>query len=340
MEQGQEHEQNGPIDIRLNGGISSTHYELNYAGLSILAVLILSLVTLFTFLYEPTPQLVSIEAAGIAATSTPEKDYFQNISLEGKAAFVWDVKNQKPLFALNEEAQLPLASITKLMTVAAASEYISPSDTVQIHNKNLTEEGDSGLLALEEWNVKDLVDFTLMVSSNDGANVLANAAGAAKLIRGGSEEDLSPEDAFVEEMNALAERIGLKQTYFLNETGLDPTKAVSGGYGSARDAALLMEYVMKTYPELLDSTTRETRDITSLSNFVHTATNTNLIIGDIPGLIASKTGFTDLAGGNLVVAFDAGINRPIIVSVLGSSVDGRFTDVEKLVRATLKQLEQ
>ena len=56
-------------------------------------------------------------------------------------------------------------------------------------------------------------------------------------------------------------------------------------------------------------------------------------------LIASKTGYTDLAGGNLVIAFDAGFNHPIIVSVLGSTIDGRFTDAEALVWAALAYLQ-
>jgi len=45
-----------------------------------------------------------------------------------------------------------------------------------------------------------------------------------------------------------------------------------------------------------------------------------------------------LAGGNLVVAFDAGLNRPIIISVLGSTEEGRFTDVLELVEASLKYI--
>ncbi|MDQ5957741.1 MAG: hypothetical protein QG665_65, partial [Patescibacteria group bacterium] len=50
---------------------------------------------------------------------------------------------------------------------------------------------------------------------------------------------------------------------------------------------------------------------------------------------ASKTGYTDSAGGNLVVALDAGLAQPVIVVVLGSSKDGRFTDVLALAKATV-----
>ncbi len=65
----------------------------------------------------------------------------------------------------------------------------------------------------------------------------------------------------------------------------------------------------------------------------HDAINTNDIVSRIPNLIGSKTGYTDLAGGNLTVAFDAGFDRPIIITVLGSSREERFTDVLKLVNA-------
>ena len=70
------------------------------------------------------------------------------------------------------------------------------------------------------------------------------------------------------------------------------------------------------------------------------ARNTNQETGKFPLLIASKTGYTDLAGGNLALAFDAGFNRPIIIVVLGSSYEGRFADAEKLVWATLAYLAQ
>jgi D-alanyl-D-alanine carboxypeptidase len=55
----------------------------------------------------------------------------------------------------------------------------------------------------------------------------------------------------------------------------------------------------------------------------------------MPGLLLSKTGYTDLAGGNLVIVFDVGIGHPVAIVVLGSTRDARFTDVEKLMHATL-----
>jgi D-alanyl-D-alanine carboxypeptidase len=58
-------------------------------------------------------------------------------------------------------------------------------------------------------------------------------------------------------------------------------------------------------------------------------------VNRFPDLLLSKTGYTDLAGGNLVIVYDAGINHPIAIVVLGSTEDGRFTDVSQLIAATL-----
>ena len=71
----------------------------------------------------------------------------------------------------------------------------------------------------------------------------------------------------------------------------------------------------------------------------HTTENTNEIVSKIPNLIGSKTGYTDLAGGNLTIAFDLGHNRPIIVTVLGSTRAERFTDVLTLVAAIQESIE-
>jgi D-alanyl-D-alanine carboxypeptidase len=68
--------------------------------------------------------------------------------------------------------------------------------------------------------------------------------------------------------------------------------------------------------------------------------NTNVSINQISGLLASKTGFTNLAGGNLAVVFDAGFMHPVVIVVLGSTVDGRFSDVVNLEKITLQKLSE
>ena len=267
---------------------------------------------------------------------TYRHNYFQDISLEAKAVFVWDINKQESLYSLNEEAQLPLASLTKLMTAVTAVDILPESSVVTIDNKSLIEEGDSGLFANEKWSFKDLLRFTLVVSSNDGASAVANVAGLLKNGFPSRHED--NEKTFVKAMNRKAGEIGLTQTYFINPTGLDTNDTISGGYGSAQDVAKLLEYAFINNSEIVEVTRHSKLNFSSLSDINHTATNTNSYISSLPGLIASKTGYTDLAGGNLVITFDAGINHPIVISVLGSTQEGRFRDVEKLVAASLESL--
>jgi D-alanyl-D-alanine carboxypeptidase len=139
-------------------------------------------------------------------------------------------------------------------------------------------------------------------------------------------------------MNLKAKDLGLTKTHFRNSTGLDLSQTEAGAYGTAMDMALLMEHVITRTPDAIARTTVDTARIKNKQGAYHSAENTNEIVGNIDGLIASKTGSTELAGGNLVIAFDAGLDHPIIVSVLGSTYSGRFDDTLTLVRETQKYL--
>lgn len=277
------------------------------------------------------------------------KNPFDNISLEASAAFVFDIQKQKALYAKNEETQLPLASLTKLVTALIADETLPESDTLTVDKDAIAEEGDNGLLVGERWRKKDLIGLTLLASSNDGAHALAsaveafqkaNAAQATSTTNHSADaEDTgqAPHDtSFVSVMNVRAETLGMNQTYFLNAIGLDMHEKESGAYGSARDVAVLLAYILRTRPDIFEATQYEKKTFTSEDGVAHELKNTNERIFAVPGLVASKTGFTDIAGGNLAVLFEAGPMYPIAVVVLGSSVEGRFNDVEQLAAATLQ----
>lgn len=295
----------------------------------LLGILVLSLVVFSTEFFIEDKKIAAHEPETLKETINP----FEHLTLEAKGAYVYDITTGEALFAKNDTAQLPLASLTKIMTAFVASELVPDSRSVVLSEAAIAVEGDNGLRAGERWRFKDLLDYTLVVSSNDGAYAIAGAAGAS--IAAASDPHIS----FVGRMNQKAVELGLPQTFFINESGLDTNEAVGGGYGSARDMAVLLSSVVMEKPHLLEATTYEVFNIAS-QEFLHDATNTNTALGSIPNIIASKTGFTDLAGGNLAVAFDAGVNRPVVAVVLGSSYDGRFTDMEKLVRATLKRIGQ
>lgn len=266
-----------------------------------------------------------------------QKNPFESISVEASAAFVFDIQKQKILYAKNEDAQLPLASLTKMMTALIAEETLPSDDILTVGKDAIAEEGDNGLLVDEKWRKENLIALTLLASSNDGARALASAVEAFENSQATSSDAAF---SFTDAMNARAEALGMNQTYFLNPAGLDAQKNESGAYGSARDIAALLEYILRTHPDIFDATPYEKMTFMSESGMEHTLKNTNEETYVIPGIVASKTGFTDLAGGNLAVIFEAGPMYPVAVVVLGSSVDGRFADVERLVGATLQKLNQ
>lgn len=251
---------------------------------------------------------------------------FADVPLTAKSAVVYDAKEQKVLFEKNAQAQLPLASLTKVMLALVAIETLADDALIPITTEALSTEGDTGLTIGERWTLQNLIDATLVPSSNDGAYALALATGDGSVA------------TTISLMNKRARVLDLANTYFLNPTGLDESPTMAGAYGSARDIALLMSYLALTEPAVLDGTTRDGMLLTSENGFEHAAVNTNTALGQIPGLIGGKTGYTELAGGNLAVVFDAGLGNPIAIVVLGSTQEGRFDDVRTLVRAAREVL--
>ncbi len=284
------------------------------------------------------------EGAPVATVSTPTPTpepppkSFPEVSIKASAAIVFDTQTNNVLFAKNTDTALPLASITKLMTALVAAEIAPGYSLITLDKDALSAEGDNGLRPNEIWKLQDLSDFTLTVSSNDGARAIASAIGAWQGIglATGTQNSQSGREHFISLMNQKAKKIGLTLTDFKNESGLDIDATTPGARGSASDVSKLMTYILKFRPEIVDATRKEKIEVKSGSLITHNASNTNEAISKIPNIIASKTGYTDLAGGNLVVAFDGprAQPHPIVIVVLGSTLEGRFTDTETLAQAT------
>ena len=273
---------------------------------------------------------------------------FDGISLEARAVYVLELKTGSVLFAKNENEKLPLASVTKLMTALVAREHLSESAVLTLTNDDLSAEGDSGLRPGERWRLGDILNAMLLVSSNDAAHAVALFVGANGMTNNIDDNTKIARANFVQMMNEKAVLLGLEQMQFFNESGLDVSVPQSGqlaqvsilpqggGYGSARNVALLFAELWKKYPETIEITAHKDARIYSQDEIAHILPNTNEIVGQIPGLVASKTGYTNISGGNLAVIFDRGMGDPIVAVVLGSSYKGRFDDMQKLVEATRK----
>lgn len=264
-------------------------------------------------------------------------DIFSSVSIEAKSAIVIDMQSGDTLYEKNADAQLPLASLTKVALALVVAEALPLDSVITIPYYAGGSQSDSHLLKGERWRVADVIDFTLVESSNDGSGILAEAANERLEELYGTSDAEGPHGATIARMNDLARTLGLSQTYFLNVSGLDLSETQAGAYGSARDTAKLFAYAASAQSGAFARTAKNDVLLTTAGGETRTsASNTNRAQGAIPGLIIGKTGFTDLAGGNLAVVFDVGLSHPVVAVVLGSSEDGRFADIGSLAEMTRK----
>lgn len=282
--------------------------------------LLLASALLGLFLFLPlTPRQTFSEAAPADEPRAP--DAFGGLELEAKAAIVYDLATGETLYEQNADAQLPLASLTKLLTVYAALTELSPETPVTISAAAHRMEAPRAFNEGQTFLLEDLARLTLTASLNDGAAAIIEAAA--------SRQNRTANEALA----AAAAALDLTQTYAMNGSGLDMSTAISGGYGSARDLARLSGALAEKSPRIAHATTEPFAQAVSQGGTAYRVKNTDLIVETIPHLLLSKTGFTDLAGGNLALVFDSGVAHPIAVVVLGSTEKARFTDATQLVSA-------
>ena len=102
-------------------------------------------------------------------------DYSPELAnIQSKSFYVYDINEKKALFAKNEHDQLPLASITKLMSGLIITANLPSANTVTISESDIENgQGSNGLFVGEKWDTKDLLNFSLIMSSNSGIYALA-----------------------------------------------------------------------------------------------------------------------------------------------------------------------
>ncbi|MEK7108862.1 MAG: hypothetical protein AAB919_00295 [Patescibacteria group bacterium] len=237
-------------------------------------------------------------------------------ALQAKAAVLYDAQTGDILFQKNAQTAMPLASLTKLMAAQAVLANRDPGTKIVITAADLKPEGDWGLRPGDALPLGKLLEFGLVASCND-----CFAAAASSL---GSD--------YLSAMNGIAVTLNLTKTYFLNPTGLDLSKTDAGAYGSAFDVARMTAGFYRQYPAIFGLTTHRAASI-EVGGRTLTAEATAAPLQDIPGFMGGKTGYTDLAGGNLAAVFDLTIGRPVVAVVLHSTEAGRFADIRTLLAA-------
>jgi D-alanyl-D-alanine carboxypeptidase (penicillin-binding protein 5/6) len=187
----------------------------------------------------------ALALAASAAASPP--------SVEGRAYFVQNSATGEIILKYHSREKVPIASITKLMTVLVALEHARIDDVVTVGREAAaTGESTINLSPGDRLTVAELVEAALIQSANDAAVALAEHVGRGSV------------PAFVAMMNAKARELGLTDTHFANPDGLDQT----GHYSSARDVTLLAEAAMKI--PFVRSTVRRTDADISGGRHLHT----------------------------------------------------------------------
>ncbi|MBI5457217.1 D-alanyl-D-alanine carboxypeptidase [Candidatus Kaiserbacteria bacterium] len=314
---------------------SAPRLSLQYLSGAAALVLVFFASASLTVAYLSGTNPVSAASQTAGAAIPAKEDPFSTVSLIAQSAYVLDLATGKVLYSKNSDAQLPLASLIKVPLVLTVLEALPPDHIITIPPHTTPDGAAVRLPAGLQFSTQELINFTLVASSNEGAEILSTAAERAMLSK---YPQATPDKAVLWRMNDIAKGLGLVHMFFLNTNGLDMSDTQAGAYGSARDVAVLFGHAASTAPEIFGQTSRDTLKIRAATGETVTAANTDEALPAIPGIIMGKTGYTSLAGGNLAVVFEAGPAHPIVAVVLHSSQNGRFEDIKKLVEAAVASI--
>ena len=260
--------------------------------------------------------LLAFAFSGVTvALAEPE---IAKITVSAKSAYLTDENLNEEIFEMNADNRYPIASMVKIMTALIAFEEVDKGN-VSLDEKicishNAMSMGGSQMFLEEglEYPMSDLLKGIIVVSANDACVAVAERVS-------GSEE------AFVQRMNKRAEELKLKNTNFVNCTGLPAVN----GYSSARDCAVMLSELLK-HPKYHDYSTIWLEDYVHPDGRVTCFTNTNKLIRFYQGCDGGKTGFTNEAGFCLSATAERNGVRLISVVIGESDSKVRFEDSKKM----------
>ena len=210
------------------------------------------------------------------AAATPQLD------LNCRAAILIEQESGRVLYEKNADERVPIASITKVMTLLLAFEAVHDGrltmETPVPVSEHAYHMGGSQIWLEpgEHFTLDEMIKAICVSSANDAAVAVAELVGGS-------------EPAFVEQMNARAASLGMEQTSFRNACGLD----AEGHLSTARDVAAMSRTILNTCPEVLHYTGIWTD---TLRGGATQLINTNKLLRRYEGITGLKTGTTGGAG--------------------------------------------
>lgn len=202
-----------------------------------------------------------------------------------KSGVLIEVNSGKIIFEKDKDLQLSIASLTKIASLIIIFEELDSGkihyDDVVTASRNASEFGGSQIYleAGEKMTVRDLIKGITVASGNDAVVAMAEYISGS-------------EDKFVNRMNSLVKRLKLKNTNFVNCTGLDE----KNHYSSAYDVAILSRELITKYPEVLEFSSIYEDYLRNNTDNKFWLVNTNKLIHLYSGCDGLKTGHTDDAG--------------------------------------------
>ncbi len=243
--------------------------------------------------------------------------------LQSESAFSLKINKagrEKIIFSKDIEKILPIASLTKLMTALVFFEN-TPSDILSspttISKKAAQQENIpvyGNLKAGESFQVKKLLELMLFYSSNDAAFALSEIVG--------------PESFFVEKMNQKAKTLGLEDTHFINPTGLDPEDEdtdLMPNYSTIKNLVKLSQYILENHPLIFEISSQQ-------GPYPRKNGISDLSFSDNQKLVGAKTGYTEMAGGCMLMILEDEKENIFFNIILGTdSPETRVQEMQKLI---------
>lgn len=263
------------------------------------------------------PALADPAAHATAAAAGPA-------GVVAKAGELFDVTTGKRLWSRDVRAELPIASITKVMTAMVVLSSGDLNRKIRVTRAAVNyaldnDAGSAGLIAGDVLTTRQLLHGLLLPSGADAAYLLAKSYGPGWR-------------KFVRKMNATARRLGMTHTHFANFDGL-PWPTETSTYSTPGDVLVLGEAAMKNAVFRKIVAERVYRIAATRKHHQYYWTNTDLLLRRYRGAIGIKTGFT--LGAGYCLLFEARRHGTTLIGVVLDSTNTdttmRFTAAARLL---------
>lgn len=240
------------------------------------------------------------------------------MDLSAHSALVYDLTDDEELFGKNSKNEVPMASLTKIMTAIVALENKREDDRYIVKKEDLVGENSMGLTPGEVLTLEELLYGLILPSGNDAAEVLASNFPGGRM-------------AFIEAMNQKARSLGLTNTNFTNPSGLEGD---GRQHTTAYDLLVITRFGISNFPLFREVVATVEKEIPGNSShkYFYLYNETNLLTS-YPGVKGVKTGYTPEAGLCLVTYLDYE-GHEIVGVLLGSQ--NRRQEMKDLLDYSLK----